>query len=114
MDLIIPEFLSHVKITKADIQQAAPKIKNWLRMFDIYKELDKQEIEKYMLIEVNYKQRKSVLDRLLGRYAKLVKAEMAEELTTVMGTEFRTGYITPVNEEIDRIIKENRNENIPA
>ena len=106
MKLLVPDFLRHVKITKADILEAAPKIKNWLRMFDSYKELDIPQLEKYMLIELNYKQRKSVLDRLLGRYTKLVKARMEDALKEQIGSEFKTGHTYPVNAEIDSIIRE--------
>jgi len=105
MELLIPDFLKHVKLTKTDLQEAAPHMSNWLRILDAYKTFDKTAIEKYLIIEINYKQRKSVLDRLMGRYAKLLKAEQIEQIETVMGSTFRTGYVKPVNGYVSSVLE---------
>lgn len=106
MDLLIPPFLKHVKITKSDVWSVSPFIKNWLRLLDNYKELDIEGLEKCIVIELNYKQRKAVLDRLLGRYAKLKKQTYVRELELEIGEPFKTGHTRPVNAEINKMIEE--------
>jgi len=104
MRFYVPPFLKHVTISKAQVKRVAPFIRNWLRMFDAYKDLDKSEIELYLIIELNYKQRKSVLDRLMGRYMKLLKEELIAQIVSEIGCEFKTGRPFAINPHIERLI----------
>ena len=114
MQLLIPSFLKDVKLTKEDVQNTSGFIKNWLRLLDTYKELDHIGIAKCIIVEMNYKQRKAVLDRLMGRYTKLMKQKHIEELEDLIGGPFRTGNTSPVNAYINQIIEEGLHENQSA
>lgn len=71
MELITPEFLNHVEISKVDLQRIAPNLKNWGTVSRSYSKISLEELEKYILVELNFKCRPSYIERMMMRYNKL-------------------------------------------
>lgn len=106
MKLIIPDDLAHVNITLADIRRIAPHLKSWDYTSKIYRDIDADELAKYIVVELNYKKRVSVLDRLVGRYAKYRRKILSNQIASSTDKfHLRDGSFV-VNDEIAEIIED--------
>ena len=81
MELYTPKFLNHVRISRADLKRIAPKLKNWETVIKSYTRVSLDELEKYILIELNFKCRQSYLERMLARYNKLKEMRVDRDLS---------------------------------
>lgn len=80
-----PDFLCHVDVSKEDLQRIAPKLKNWKSISSCYASVTEKELEKFIIIELNYKCRKSILKRLITRYSQFKKRKYEESLIDFLG-----------------------------
>ena len=85
MKTIIPRPPLNEELTQKDIEKLAPILKSWtFKQKGLYN-LSDQEITKLLVLEINYKGRISIIDRLIGqltrRHKKLVYDAAHEALT---------------------------------
>lgn len=105
MELLSPNFLAHVDISKEDIQKNAPLLRNWSTISLNYTKVSEDELEKIILLEINYKCRKSILDRLVTRLLKVKKSnyisQIADEFNGNPPSKTRKPKHTPIYKMID-------------
>lgn len=95
MELVKPKFLSNIKVTEKEIKKEAPHLQNWLTLSEVFTDLTLYQIELMIIIEINYRQRSQILQRLIGRYVRFVKGDLYDDVRTALN-EVTADVVTPL------------------
>lgn len=84
MKLKVPELLSHVVLSKEDLNEILPNLRNWTTLMSSYSDLSEHELEKYIVVELNHKSRESYIKRLMTRYAPYLRGRLEHQIHELM------------------------------
>jgi hypothetical protein len=95
MDLVKPDFLKHVKVSKLEAIEAAERLAPWHKTIKDSANFTKRELEIYIITEINSRRRSFVLSRLVTRLGMFEKKVRYADITKVLAT-IKADVLTPL------------------
>jgi|GEM_PF-6666580 len=113
MELIKPKFLKNTNVSEDEIKKEAVHLQNWVVLSKSIKDLTQYQLELLIIIEINYKRRAKILERLLGRYTRFIKMDLYEETAEAL-EKVKADVVSPILDQSTRQLEVPVYENKPA